>query len=107
MDNRNQKSKRKIFFGNLPAGKTEFLDDYAPTMVELTETNVTTKHGTIVTISNLDKPIIKNGWNKDAIKKELKDFFGHLVRNNKTNFNIILNGKSLEFDYTLLWIFVS
>ena len=93
--------KGKSFLVTYQPGKTEFLDDYAPTMVELTETNVTTNHGTIVTISNLDKPILKKGWNETQIKKELKDFFGHLVKNNKTNFNIILNGESLEFDYTL------
>ena len=104
MDNRNQKPKRKIIFGNL-SGKTEFLDDYAG-IVELSESNVTTDHGTIVTISNLDLPIVKNGWNASRIRKELQDFFGYLVRNGEKEFNIILNGESLQFDYTL-WIFVS
>ena len=82
-------------------GKTEFLDDYSPTIEEVENTEITTEHGTIVTIHNLDLPILKNGWNKPKIKQELQDFFGYLVRNGETEFNVILNGDSLEFDYTL------
>jgi len=94
-------SKQKSFLVTYQPGKTEFLDDYAPSISEITDTNITTEHGTIVTIHNLDKPILKNGWNFKKIKQELQDFFGHLVRSGNNEFNVKLNGESLEFDYTL------
>ena len=65
------------------------------------ETNITTETGTIVTIHNLDLPIVKDRWDISKITKELKDFFGFLVRSGNNEFNVILNGKSLQFDYTL------
>ncbi len=94
-------SHNKSFMVTYKPGKTEFLDEYSPSIVELTETNITTDTGTIVTINNLDLPIVKNGWNINKITKELKDFFGFLVRSGNNKFNVILNGKSLQFDYTL------
>jgi hypothetical protein len=36
-----------------------------------------------------------------SIRKELQDFFGHLVKQGKNEIDIILNGESLQFDYTL------
>lgn len=99
IETKNQKGKS--FLVTYQPGKTEFLDDYAPGIIELSESTVTTDHGTIVTISNLDLPIIKNGWNSSRIRKELQDFFGYLVRNGEKEFNIVLNGESLQFDYTL------
>jgi hypothetical protein len=94
-------SHDKSFLVTYKPGKTEFLDEYSPSIEELTETNITTETGTIVTIHNLDLPIIKEGWNISRITKELKDFFGFLVRSGNNEFNVILNGKSLQFDYTL------
>lgn len=80
--------------------KSEFLDDYSPTIEKL-ENSRLINSGTIITIKNLDNPIVEKGWNKDAIKKELEDFFGHLIRNGNKKIDIILNGESLKFDYTL------
>ena len=94
-------SHDKSFLVTYKPGKTEFLDEYSPSIEELTETNITTETGTIVTIHNLDLPIVKDGWNVSKITKELKDFFGFLVRSGNNEFNVILNGKSLQFDYTL------
>jgi hypothetical protein len=91
----------KSFLVTYKPGKTEFLDEYSPSIEELTETNITTETGTIVTIHNLDLPIVKEGWDISKIAKELKDFFGFLVRSGNNEFNVILNGKSLQFDYTL------
>ena len=91
----------KSFLVTYKPGKTEFLDEYSPSIEELTETNITTETGTIVTIHNLDLPIVKDGWDISKITKELKDFFGFLVRSGNNEFNVILNGKSLQFDYTL------
>lgn len=91
----------KSFLVTYKPGKTEFLDEYSPSVEELSETNVTTETGTIVTIHNLDLPIVKSGWNIPSITKELQDFFGFLVRSGNNEFNVILNGKSLQFDYTL------
>ena len=68
IETKNQKGKS--FLVTYQPGKTEFLDDYAPGITELSESNVTTDHGTIVTISNLDLPILKNGWNLSRIRKE-------------------------------------
>lgn len=99
IETKNQKGKS--FLVTYQPGKTEFLDDYSPGITELSESNVTTDHGTIVTINNLDLPILKNGWNTSRIRKELQDFFGYLVRNGNSEFNVVLNGKSLQFDYTL------
>lgn len=93
--------KGKCLLVTYEPGKTEFLDDYSPTIQEVEKSNIESKHGTIVTIKNLDTPIKNNGWNLLGIKKELQDFFGYLVRSGKKEFNIILNGNSLEFDYTL------
>lgn len=81
--------------------KVEFLDEYEPQLVELSESSISTDMGSVITIHNLDKPILKNGWDIEGIKKELQNFFGYLVRNGETDFNIILNGQSLEFNYTL------
>ena len=91
----------KSFLVTYKPGKREFLDEYSPSIEELTETNITTETGTIVTIHNLDLPIVKNGWDNSKITKELKDFFGFLVRSGNNEFNVMLNGKSLQFDYTL------
>ena len=91
----------KSFLVTYKPGKTEFLDEYSPSIEELTEHNITTETGTIVTIHNLDLPIVKSGWNIPHITKELQDFFGFLVRSGNNEFNVILNGKSLQFDYTL------
>ena len=93
--------KGKCLLVTYQPGETEFLDDYSPTIQEVEKSNIESKHGTIVTIKNLDTPIKNNGWNLLGIKKELQDFFGYLVRSGKKEFNIILNGDSLEFDYTL------
>ena len=68
--------------------KTEFLDDYSPTIQEVEKSNIESKHGTIVTIKNLDTPIKNNGWNLLGVKKELQDFFGYLVRSGKKNLTL-------------------
>jgi hypothetical protein len=95
-------------------GKTEFLDDYQPTIQTLENfiprskprpwlptSYADNRSGTIITIHNLDLPIASGGWNINSIKKELQDFFGHLVKQGKNEIDIILNGESLQFDYTL------
>lgn len=79
---------------------SEFLDDYSPTIEKLSNSRLV-KSGTIITIKNLDKPIAENGLNRESVEKELQDFFGHLIKNGKTEIDIILNGDSIKFDYTL------
>jgi len=81
-------------------GKTEFLDDYQPTIQTLDSSRLI-ESGTIITIHNLDLLIASGGWNVDSVRKELQDFFGHLVKQGKNEIDIILNGESLQFDYTL------
>ena len=93
--------KGKCFLVTYQPRNTEFLDDYSPTIQEVEKSNIESTHGTIITIKNLDTPIKNNGWDLLAIKKELQDFFGYLVRSGQKEFNIILNGDSLKFDYTL------
>ena len=80
---------------------SEFLDDYSPTIEKLNNSRLL-KSGTIITIKNLDKPITENGLNRESVEKELQDFFGHLIKNGKTEIDIILNGESIKFDYTLI-----
>jgi hypothetical protein len=82
--------------------KTEFLDDYNPILSEIepTHSNIKTAHGTIIAIHNLDPALRDQGWRFDSIKKEIRHFFGELVRNKK-KFEIYINGESLEFDYAL------
>ena len=95
-------------------GETEFLDDYQPTIEKLDNfipclepkpwlptSYADDRTGTIITIHNLDLPITTSGWNLNSIRKELQDFFGHLVKQGKNEIDIILNGESLQFDYTL------
>lgn len=79
---------------------SEFLDDYSPTIEKLNNSRLL-KSGTIITIKNLDKPITENGLDRESVEKELQDFFGHLIKNGKTEIDIILNGESIKFDYTL------
>jgi hypothetical protein len=93
-------SKGKNFLVTYKPGKTEFLDDYQPSVEKLNLSSMKS-HGTIITIHNLDLPIAKEGWNINSIKKELQDFFGHLIRQGKNEIDIVLNGESLKFDYTL------
>ena len=80
--------------------KTEFLDDYQPSVEKLSSSRMIDQ-GTIITIHNLDLPITSGGWNVNSVRKELQDFFGHLVKQGKNEIDIILNGESLQFDYTL------
>lgn len=92
----------KFFTVNYERGKTEFLDDYYPVLTEISEieSNIKTKHGTIMTIHNLDSKLSEEGWRIDSIKSQIRSFFGELVRNKKT-IEIHINGESLKFNYTL------
>tara|TARA_B100001093_G_scaffold296563_1_gene282761 strand:- start:78 stop:1691 length:1614 start_codon:yes stop_codon:yes gene_type:complete len=92
--------KGNTFLVTYKPNDNEFLDDYQPTVSKLAFSRLANT-GTFITIHNLDIPIIKNGWNIDSVKKELQDFFGHLVRQGNNNIDIVLNGESLKFDYTL------
>lgn len=82
-------------------GETEFLDDYSPEIQELEQTNIKSEHGTIVTIHNLDKPILNGKLGLMSVKRELQDFFGFIVQTGNNDFNVNLNGASLKFEYTL------
>ena len=93
IETKNQQSNSFLVTYN--PSKSEFLDDYSPTIEKL-ENSRLINSGTIITIKNLDNPIVEKGWNKDAIKKELEDFFGHLIRNGNKKIDIILNGESLN-----------
>ena len=91
----------KCFLVTYNPGKTEFLDDYSPQIIELEESNISSEHGTIVTINNLDKPIINGKLNILSVKRELRDFFGYIVQSGNTDFNVNFNNESLQFSYTL------
>lgn len=93
-------SNGNSFLVTYKPGETEFLDDYQPIVEKLSSSRLINT-GTIITIHNLDLPIASDGWDIYSIKKELQDFFGHLVKQGKKEINIILNGESLQFDYTL------
>ena len=82
--------------------QSEFLDDYSPEVKELSEDecNIKTNHGTIITINNLDPILHQDGWRIDSIKREIKSFFGELVRSGK-QLEISINQESLQFDYAL------
>jgi hypothetical protein len=92
--------KGNSFLITYKPGKTEFLDDYQPSVEKLSSPRMIDQ-GTIITIHNLDLPITSGGWNVNSVRKELQDFFGHLVKQGKNEIDIILNGESLQFDYTL------
>lgn len=92
--------KGNSYFITYKPNNSEFLDDYSPTIEKLNNSRLL-KNGTIITIKNLDKPIIDGGLNRESVEKELQDFFGHLIKNGKTEIDIILNGESIKFDYTL------
>lgn len=92
--------KGNSYFITYKPNNSEFLDDYSPTIEKLNNSRLL-KSGTIITIKNLDKPIIDGGLNRESVEKELQDFFGHLIKNGKTEIDIILNGESIKFDYTL------
>ena len=92
--------KGNSYFITYKPNNSEFLDDYSPTIEKLDNSRLL-KSGTIITIKNLDKPIIDGGLNRESVEKELQDFFGHLIKNGKTEIDIILNGESIKFDYTL------
>lgn len=92
--------KGNSFLITYKPGKTEFLDDYQPSVEKLSSSRMIDQ-GTIITIHNLDLPITSGGWNVNSVRKELQDFFGHLVKQGKNEIDIILNGESLQFDYTL------
>ena len=94
----------KCFLVTYNPGKTEFLDDYSPQIIELEESNISSEHGTIVTINNLDKPIINGKLNILSVKRELRDFFGYIVQSGNTDFNVNFNNESLQFSYTFTWI---
>ena len=89
--------KGNSFLITYKPGKTEFLDDYQPSVEKLNSPHMIDQ-GTIITIHNLDLPITMGGWNINSIKKELQDFFGHLIRHGKNEIDIVLNGDSLKFD---------
>ena len=91
----------KSFLVTYKPGETEFLDDYSPEIKELEQTNVKSEHGTIVTIHNLDKPILNGKLGLLSVKRELQDFFGFIVQTGNNDFNVNLNGASLKFEYTL------
>jgi hypothetical protein len=91
----------KHFLVTYAPKEVEFLDDYEPTVEELKDVSIKTKSGTVITIHNLDTPLVQHGWDLGEIKTSLRNFFGHLARTGETNFDIILNGHSLEFDYAL------
>jgi hypothetical protein len=92
----------KCFHVEYKRGDSEFLDDYSPilTEVEPSHSNIKTATGTIVVIHKLDPVLTNDGWRLDSIKKEIRNFFGELVRNKK-NIEIYINGESLKFDYAL------
>lgn len=91
----------KIFLVKYNPTKTEFLDDYSPTVEELSDTNIKYSTGTIISIKNLDKPITNKQVTEKSITTELKNFFGHLINTSKHELDVVFNGKSIKFDYTL------
>jgi hypothetical protein len=92
----------KNFLVEYKRKQSEFLDDYRPKVKELSEDecNIKTQHGTIITINNLDPILHRDGWRLNSIKREIKSFFGELVRNGK-QLEISINNESLKFDYEL------
>lgn len=92
----------KSFLITYKRKQSEFLDDYSPEVKELNEDecNIQTNHGAIITINNLDPILHQDGWRIDSIKREIRSFFGELVRNGK-QLEISINNQSLKFDYAL------
>ena len=101
--NKNSKS----FQVNYVPTKTEFLDDYSPVVEEIAYDDSHFPHltGTKIVINKLNQRIVNYteaeiGW----AKKEIRSFFGLLVKNSKERnkeIRISLNGEDLSFDYDL------
>ena len=97
----------KSFKINYVPTKTEFLDDYSPIVEEIAYDDSHFSHltGTKIVINKLNQRIIDHteaeiGW----AKKEIRSFFGLLVKNSKEKnqeIRISLNGEDLSFDYDL------
>ena len=97
----------KSFQVNYIPTKTEFLDDYSPIVEEIAYDDSHFPHltGTKIVINKLNQRIIDHteaeiGW----AKKEIRSFFGLLVKNSKERnkeIRISLNGEDLSFDYDL------
>lgn len=97
----------KSFQVNYVPTKTEFLDDYSPIVEEIAYDDSHFPHltGTKIVINKLNQRIVNYteaeiGW----AKKEIRSFFGLLVKNSKERnkeIRISLNGEDLSFDYDL------
>lgn len=88
-----------------PTG-SQFLNEYSPSLIELSpdDCSIKTNTGTKITIVSLKQNIQKDGWPQADIKSELCTFFGFLLPQLKKEgkkFNIYLNNESLNFSYKL------
>ena len=97
----------KSFKVNYAPPKSEFLDDYSPTLEELPydDSYLSFETGTKVTINNVNPKIKRNLETESLwVKQEICSFFGLLVQNSRKRNNpiqITLNGRDLIFDYRL------
>tara|TARA_R110002020_G_scaffold133235_3_gene297296 strand:- start:1205 stop:2962 length:1758 start_codon:yes stop_codon:yes gene_type:complete len=96
----------KCFLVEYKPSEVAFLNEYSPSIKELTneECSIKTKTGTKITIVSTKNKIQENSWNNKIIKNELRSFFGHLIpqlEKQGKKFSLILNGESLEFIYKL------
>ncbi|MBR8826485.1 MAG: ATP-binding protein [Gomphosphaeria aponina SAG 52.96 = DSM 107014] len=96
---------RKAFKINYKPRNNEFLDEYVPEILEVnySDSPVEAETGTKITINSINAKFYETNQ-IPAITNELKTFFGFLVSKLKAenkNFQIFLNGSSLDFDYRL------
>ena len=98
---------QKSFRVNYRPPKSEFLDDYSPTLEEIPydDSFLSFETGTKVIINAVNQKIKRN-LNSEAlwVKQEICSFFGLLVQNSIKRNNpiqITLNGRDLIFDYRL------
>lgn len=103
IETKNQHGKSFILEYN-PPEDSEFLSDYSPKLTEISDSSIE-QSGTKISILSLKSSITNNGWNLQAIRRELSGFFGELIFTLKSegkDFDIILNGESLKFSYKLV-----
>jgi len=96
----------KCFLVEYKPSGSQFLNEYSPSLTELSanDCSIKTDTGTKITIVSLKQNIQNDGWPQGAIKTELCAFFGFLLpqlEKEGKKFNIYLNNESLDFSYKL------
>jgi hypothetical protein len=96
----------KCFLVEYKPSGSQFLNEYSPSLTELSanDCSIKTDTGTKITIVSLKQNIQNDGWPQGAIKTELCTFFGFLLpqlEKEGKKFNIYLNNESLDFSYKL------